>query len=119
MKKRVPRKKITHITPPALLAREAERDRIHRDLHDGVGPHADAGRATEAPHCTVRLSPSPDGVLAIEITDDGCGTAGQGPAGTGLRSMHERAEAMGGWLRVESEPGAGTRIEAELPRTVV
>jgi signal transduction histidine kinase len=32
--------------------------------------------------------------------------------------MRERAEAIGGVLRVESAPGRGTRVIAEAPRAV-
>jgi signal transduction histidine kinase len=30
--------------------------------------------------------------------------------------MHERAEALGGWARVDSAVGSGTVIEAWLPQ---
>jgi signal transduction histidine kinase len=33
----------------------------------------------------------------------------------GLESMQERIEALGGKFGVDSSPGAGTRIEIELP----
>jgi signal transduction histidine kinase len=33
----------------------------------------------------------------------------------GLSSMRERAEAVSGVVRIESRPGAGTRVVAELP----
>ena len=46
--------------------------------------------------------------------DDGRG--GADPArGSGLRGLADRVEALGGTLSVESPPGAGTRLEAELP----
>jgi PAS domain S-box-containing protein len=35
--------------------------------------------------------------------------------GVGLRSMRERAEMLGGRLRVDSAPGAGTKIELRVP----
>ena len=41
---------------------------------------------------------------------------GADPAsGTGLRGLADRVEALGGRLRIDSPPGAGTRIRAELP----
>ena len=35
--------------------------------------------------------------------------------GVGLRSMAERAQMLGGELRVASRPGAGTRVEVRIP----
>ena len=37
--------------------------------------------------------------------------------GLGLTGMRERARLLGGTLNVESKPGEGTKITAELPRT--
>jgi signal transduction histidine kinase len=33
----------------------------------------------------------------------------------GLRSIRERAEMLGGTLRVDSEPSKGTRVEIRVP----
>ena len=53
-------------------------------------------------------------VLTAEIEDDGRG--GADPAGgTGLRGLADRLEALGGLLRIDSPPGHGTRIRAQLP----
>jgi signal transduction histidine kinase len=55
-----------------------------------------------------------DRQLLISVVDDGVGGALPG-AGSGLRGLADRAEALGGRLVVESAPGAGTRLEVYLP----
>lgn len=60
--------------------------------------------------------------LAIEIEDDGIGFVME-PAqadpeslrGIGLLGMRERIELVGGTVRVESEPGRGTRVVMSVP----
>jgi len=47
-------------------------------------------------------------------TDDGVGAADPA-AGTGLRGIADRVEALSGRLHVSSPPGEGTRIRAEIP----
>jgi signal transduction histidine kinase len=54
-----------------------------------------------------------DGLLAVEITDDGKG--GADPAGGGLSGLRRRVEALDGTLTVESPAGGPTTIRAELP----
>ncbi len=54
--------------------------------------------------------------LVAEVEDDGRGfVPGTGRAGVGLRSMDERAAALGGDLKVESEPGSGTKVGLRTP----
>ena len=56
--------------------------------------------------------------VCLRVTDDGQGFAAEqsSPAGHfGLLDMRERAQSMGNALRVESEPGRGTRITVEVP----
>jgi len=55
--------------------------------------------------------------VALEIVDDGVGFDPDGlyPGHLGLRSMHERALAVGGSLEVSSSPGQGTRIRVTIP----
>ena len=55
-----------------------------------------------------------NGRLFIEVEDDGVGGARE-RSGSGLRGLLDRVEAHGGTLRVESEPGQGTRVLGELP----
>jgi signal transduction histidine kinase len=55
-----------------------------------------------------------DGRVRIEVEDDGLG--GADPAsGTGLRGLADRVEALGGTFHLESPPGTGTRLAAEIP----
>jgi signal transduction histidine kinase len=55
-----------------------------------------------------------NGVAVVEVEDDGVG--GADPAhGSGLRGLADRVEALRGRLAVESEPGRGTKIRAEIP----
>jgi signal transduction histidine kinase len=65
----------------------------------------------EAVH--VRVAPE-NGALLVEIADDGCGGADP-TAGTGLRGLTDRIDALGGRLEVDSPVGAGTRVSARLP----
>jgi signal transduction histidine kinase len=51
--------------------------------------------------------------LRVAIADDGVGGADPS-AGSGLRGLADRVEALGGRLQVASEPGRGTRVLAEL-----
>jgi GAF domain-containing protein len=53
-------------------------------------------------------------LLVLSIRDDGVGGADP-VSGTGLVGMSDRLEALGGSVRVESPPGEGTLITAELP----
>jgi signal transduction histidine kinase len=54
-----------------------------------------------------------DGMLRVEVGDDGHG--GADPGGHGLVGMSDRVAALGGRLHIDSPPGSGTRITASLP----
>jgi signal transduction histidine kinase/CHASE3 domain sensor protein len=54
-----------------------------------------------------------DNALHVDVRDDGVG--GARPDGTGLLGLNDRVAALGGHLRVESAPGAGTLVAATLP----
>jgi signal transduction histidine kinase len=51
--------------------------------------------------------------LIVAVRDDG--TGGADPSGHGLVGISDRAAALGGRLRIDSSPGAGTELAAELP----
>jgi signal transduction histidine kinase len=69
----------------------------------------------EARHAWVRLDWR-DGVLRLEVRDDGRGPARNGTDGHGLVGMRERVAAAGGELTTGAGPdGTGFRITATLP----
>jgi signal transduction histidine kinase len=86
--------------------------RIVQEALTNVARHADVREAA------LRIEAG-DETLRLVIQDHGTGsTAGSALAGyatTGLAGMHERAVLLGGRLTVESAPGAGTCVTAELP----
>lgn len=69
----------------------------------------------------IMVTVAPD--FIIRIADNGCGftpatiapAAETGPGGRGLRGMRERLHRIGGECRIESTPGAGTRVTFSLP----
>ncbi len=74
---------------------------------------ANIAKHAAAAHVTVAVAAG-DGRLRVEIADDGVG--GADPArGSGLRGLLDRVETLGGTLQVESVPGRGTRLAAEIP----
>ena len=52
--------------------------------------------------------------LTVEISDDGVGGADLA-RGTGLRGLGDRVAALDGTLSLDSAPGRGTRVRAEIP----
>jgi two-component system NarL family sensor kinase len=101
---------------------EADAEGVHdqlllslaRELLSNVVKHADATH--------VQLSVGRrDDAIVLQISDDGRGfdlaRRGDAPARghIGLASSVERVESLGGRLKIDSAPGRGTRVRAELP----
>ncbi len=67
----------------------------------------------QASSASVRISRE-NGRALVEVVDDGVG--GADPSmGSGLRGLADRVEALDGRLEVESTPGRGTIVRAEIP----
>jgi two-component system NarL family sensor kinase len=95
--------------------------RIAQEALQNVQKHA--GATTVRMRFGVRA-----GTARLEVTDDGCGfdigVGGVGMrevradgSGYGMRSMAERAELVGGTLRVRSRRGSGTTVVVSVPTT--
>ena len=74
---------------------------------------ANVARYARASGASVRIREE-GGALAVEVEDDGVGGADQS-AGTGLSGLADRVAALDGSFAVESPPGDGTRVRAEIP----
>jgi signal transduction histidine kinase len=93
--------------PPLDAAAEAAAYRIAVEAMTNVVRHAHAHR------CRVRLSAN--GMLVLEVSDDGAGFADGRGAGVGMTSMRERCAELGGSLAVERTADGWTVVRAALP----
>lgn len=87
--------------------------RIVEEALRNVARHADATEARVDIHRV-------NGTLSVDVQDDGVGfdadeVLSRAAPSAGILGMQERAEYLGGRLRVETVAGAGTRVHAEFP----
>jgi signal transduction histidine kinase len=82
---------------------------------------SNAARHASASRVDVSVDTGPDGMLSVQVTDDGVGIPAEGRR-SGLRNLATRAEKLGGELRLEpaipDDPGMnrpGTRLEWRVP----
>ncbi|MFA5914867.1 MAG: PAS domain S-box protein [Burkholderiales bacterium] len=87
--------------------------RISQEALSNIAKHAQAKKAQISLHAAVER-------VVLEIADDGVGYDADATQPDerhwGLDTMRERAEAVGMAFRLESTPGAGTRIAIEAER---
>jgi signal transduction histidine kinase len=74
-----------------------------------------AAKHSRASVAEVTVSVS-DEVLRVGVHDDGVGGA-DSTRGSGIVGLRDRVESLGGTIGVDSPPGQGTLIEAEIPMT--
>ena len=94
----------THRLPAAV---EVAAFRIVAEALTNMARHAQAH--------SCRVAVSRNGVLRIEIIDDGIGLPPLAGPGVGLHSMQERAAELGGHCAIGPASGRGTAIRVELP----
>jgi PAS domain S-box-containing protein len=108
---------VTRSPVPVTLA-EAPEERLPENVEAAAyyvvaEALTNVAKYANATTATVRVARD-NGRAVVEVADDGIGGADPS-AGTGLRGLVDRVEALDGRLEVESAPGAGTRIRAEIP----
>ncbi len=85
--------------------------RIAQEAFNNIAKHAQASSVA------VQLDEDGRG-LELSICDDGIGfdseLARHGDVSLGMKTMRERAAAVGGVFRIESQPGHGTRIVVQV-----
>lgn len=74
---------------------------------------ANAVRHSQGTHCRVALT-AEGSELVVHVADDGAGLHRDAPVGTGLASMRERVDEVGGAFTIDSD-STGTRITARMP----
>jgi signal transduction histidine kinase len=91
------------------------REHLSRIAREAI---ANAARHGQARNVFVSLRRAEAG-LALRVLDDGCGirvgAEGTTPEGFGLRSISERAGALGGSLTIRPAPHGGTELEVLVP----
>jgi signal transduction histidine kinase len=93
----------------ALADSSAQIVHIIREALSNVGRHA--GATT----CRVSILRNASSAI-IEVDDDGRGfDVGSTRQGMGMGNLAERAEAIGGTLEVDSQPGSGTTVRVRVP----
>jgi len=114
------------LAPPERVKVEAKIQgspvRLHRAvemnlLRIGQEAVANAVKHGRAGQISIELRYAHESVR-LTVSDDGQGFAADQASPTGhfgLLDMRERAQSMGSHLKVESEPGHGTRIAVEVP----
>jgi signal transduction histidine kinase len=83
-----------------------------------------ARKHASAAHVWVRLKSVGDELALLEIEDDGAGfdlsaveETYENRGSLGLVNLRERTELLNGYLKIDSQPGHGTRISVVLPLT--
>jgi len=85
---------------------------IYRIVQEGLNNAGKHGRAARAVVEIVERN----GNVDVTLRDDGAGfDPSLRTAGFGLVGMRERAELLGGTLRIDSTPGEGTTVRARIP----
>ena len=103
---------------PLPLELRITRERVARAVETAiyftvVEALTNVAKHAQATHATVTIEID-DGALIAQIADDGIGGA-SATAGSGLRGLADRLDALGGTLSIESPRGGPTIIRARAP----
>jgi signal transduction histidine kinase len=73
-----------------------------------------AARHSGAKHADISVTQNAD-KIHVEVSDDGKGFLAERVRGMGILGMEERVRRLGGSFAIQSTPGKGTTVTAELP----
>ena len=102
--------------PPSLAPATAlALYRIAQEALNNIGKHSKATRVIMALACRGKE-------ISMDVSDNGIGfklgaAHRHGRRGVGLGSMHERAESVGGSMKIDSARGVGTSLRIRAPLT--
>ncbi|MDX2163600.1 MAG: GAF domain-containing sensor histidine kinase [bacterium] len=98
--------------PPSLHVPPPIAEAVYRIVQEALNNVLKHSRARQV---TIRLR-QVEGCLYLDVCDDGRGFNPRSqPRGLGLQHMADRTAALGGRFAVDSAPGEGTIIGAEIP----
>jgi signal transduction histidine kinase len=84
---------------------------IYRVVQEAL---SNAARHSAAKHAKVSVVQTTENIR-VEIVDDGAGFRAERVRGMGILGMEERVKRLGGTLAIQSAPGKGATVLAELP----
>jgi signal transduction histidine kinase len=92
---------------------DAHRTCVFRIVQEAL---TNCARHARAEHIRVAVHGG-QGAVFLSVQDDGVGIAGSetSAGGLGLVGIEERARELGGAVRIYSQPGKGTTLQAEIP----
>jgi signal transduction histidine kinase len=94
------------LPPPVELS-------LYRAAQEGL---TNARKHARAQHVSVVLDFRTERAVLLSVQDDGCGATNElEQGGFGLRGLRERAQLLGGALRIQTAPNAGYVLNFEVP----
>ncbi|MBI3280697.1 MAG: MCP four helix bundle domain-containing protein [Acidobacteria bacterium] len=92
---------------------DTHRTSVYRVVQEAL---TNCARHARAKNIRVALHGGPDR-LSLTVQDDGVGWPAEDPprGGVGLLGMEERVRDLGGTLEIQSQPGRGTLLRADIP----
>jgi len=85
---------------------------LYRAAQEGL---TNVRRHAHASQVRITLDYSAAGMVRLTVEDNGSGAAETKGGGFGLLGIRERAQILGGQVRVHSQPGQGFILEVEVP----
>lgn len=103
--------------PPTGTHAAAQDENLYRIAQEALNNVVKHARAT---HVNILLT-TQNGLTRLRVADNGRGlnslTGPARPGGLGLKNMRQRAETIGGTLRLDNRPGGGTIVEVIIAGT--